>query len=315
MKKNVFRKIVTLLLAMVLLVSLVPVSALAAESLGNHSVSNKKLSIIGGTSQKDDSNDTGSGNDWENNILSKSGLDAFKKDKSRILSVTFLDSLYDAPSTTWHLGKGGSKYVQGWVEYEGKNIHIYIAADGGMSAELCCEGFFEGCDNLVEVNFNGAFHTDNVESMKNMFNGCEKLELVDIETLDTSKVENMYQMFRDCSNLEELDMSNFDTANVKNMSCMFSSCASLQELDLSSFDTAKVTNMSYMFSGCKNLEYVNTSSFNTSKVTNMSYMFRWCTNLSRLDLGGWDFSRVRKYSNFLNPGTTVDGRAWEKLFD
>lgn len=304
MKKNSFTRMAALLLAMVLMISIFPVSAVAAE---------KSLSIIGGRGQS--SNKTTTGDDWENNILSSSGLDAFKKDRSRILSVTFLDTLYDAPATTWYLGKGGSKYVQGWVEYEGKNIHVYIAAEGGMNAELCAEGFFKDCSNLEEINFNGAFHTEEVESMKDMFKGCAKLKYVDIETLDTSKVKNMKQMFRDCKALEELDLSEFDTAKVTDMSCMFSTCIGLEELDLSSFDTSKVTNMSYMFSGCKNLEYVNTSSFNTSKVTNMSYMFRWCTNLSKLDLGGWDFSRVTKYNHFMNPDVYVDGRPWKKLFD
>ena len=301
-----------MLLALLVLVSVFPISAFAAENLKNDNAGVKKLSIIGGTNPK---KDTVAEGDWENNILSVSGLNAFKKDRSRILSVTFLDSLYDAPATTGYLGKGGSKYVQGWVEYEGKNIHIYIAAEGGMSAELCAEGFFEDCENLEEINFNGAFHTEKVESMKNMFNGCEKLQFIDIETLDTSKAKNMQQMFRNCKSLEELDLSQFDTSNVTNMNAMFSTCIKLEELDLSSFDTSKVTNMSYMFSGCKNLEYVNTSSFNTSKVTNMSYMFRWCTNLARLDLSGWDFSRVTKYSNFMNPNVNVDGRPWKKLFD
>ena len=278
---------------------------------------------------------------WINNILTNDPLEVFGLDKDEIISVTFLDSLWGAPKRTWHIGKGASKRVQAWVEWEGSYANIYIAAEGGVNAKNVCENMFNGYTELVEINFNGAFHTDyvtsmegmfqdctslksldlsgfntsNVTTMCNMFYGCEALEDVDLSSFDTSSVKSMYQMFRDCKSLEELDVSSFDTSSVTTMYAMFSTCVSLRELDLSSFDTSRVSNMGYMFSACRNLEKVNTSSFNTSRVTNMEGMFRWCDVLRCLNLKGWNVNRVKNYANFMNEGVYIDGCPWEYFFD
>ena len=248
--------------------------------------------------------------------MSSSGLDAFKRDRTRILSVTFYDTfdyVPDDPNAVYYLGTNSSQRVRGWIYYEGKNIHLNIAAEGGVNVKLCAEGFFDGCENLQSIYFNNAFHTEEATSMRNMFNGCSNLTYADISQLDTSNVTDMFQMFRDCSSMKDLYVLNFDTSKVTNMSCMFSTCLGLEYLDLSGFDTSNVTNMSYMFSACKNIRAIY-NNFNTSKVTNMTHMFRWCDMLETLPISSWDFSRVTKYDNFMNDGITVDGIPWEDLF-
>lgn len=251
---------------------------------------------------------------WRDNVLIHDPLALMTKAKDKIACVTFLDSLEDVPARPWHLGKGSTRRVQGWVEWEGGYGYAYIAAEGGINGRYACEDLFEGCTSLVEVNFNGAFHTDEATSMANMFYGCESLYDLDVSQLNTANVTDMSQMFRDCKDLTELDVSNFDTSNVKSMYCMFSTCICLEELDLSNFDTSRVTNMGYMFSACLDLEYADVAGFDTSGVTNMEGMFRWCNSLGELDFSGWNVSRVRKYSGFMNSGMTVDGRSWERLF-
>lgn len=224
--------------------------------------------------------------EWEKNVLRKDPLKRMAKDE-KILTVTFLDSTEDAPKDPAYLGQGKPKNVLGWIEWENGMANVFIAADGGINAKYCFE-LFRGCNNLVEINFNGAFHTDNATSMQGMFRSCEKLE--------------------------ELDLQDFNTSKVTSMSSMFYACAALEELDLTSFDTAKVTNMSSMFAGCENLVSVDVTSFDTAKVTTMAVMFRWCNALEDFDFSGWDVSKVKKYDKFMNEDMRIDGQAWEKFF-
>ena len=55
-------------------------------------------------------------------------------------------------------------------------------------------------------------------------------------------------MFDGCSKLEELDLVGFDTPNVADMSYMFDGCYELKGLDLRWFDFSKVTSFARMFS-------------------------------------------------------------------
>ena len=253
---------------------------------------------------------------WKENVLARNPLNVMIKHRDEIASVTFLDTLEDAPRWTWHLGPRGAKdKVQGWIKWEEGLGHVYIAAEGGVNGKKVCAELFKECTTLTKVHFNGAFHTDDATSMVNMFYKCYNLKEVDLETLNTSNVTSMFQMFRNCASLETLDLSKMDTSKVETMYCMFSTCRKLKELDLSSFNTAKVTNMGYMFSACSALEKVDVSSFDTSKVSNMEGMFRWCGALEEYDFSGWNVSGVKKYAGFLNSGMQINGQQWETFFE
>ena len=123
------------------------------------------------------------------------------------------------------------------------------------------------------------FCTKNIINMSNMFNGCIRLQELDLSNIDTINVTNMSNIFKGCIKLTKLNLSNFNTINVTDMSNMFSGCVFLRELNISNFNTKNVINMSSMFSGCKNLKELNLSNFDTSNVTNMSSMFKECCNL------------------------------------
>lgn len=253
--------------------------------------------------------------EWEDNVLIEKPLDVMTRKKDKIVSVTFLDTLDDAPQNPWHLGPRGAKdSVQGWIEWKSGKGYAYIAAEGGINGKDACDELFMECESLQEIHFNGAFHTDKAESMVNMFYMCYDLEEVDLENLNTSNVESMYQMFRNCSSLEKVNLSKMDTSRVETMYCMFSTCSSLEELDLRSFDTSNVTNMAYMFSACSALESVDVSSFDTSKVTTMAGMFRWCSKLKVYNFDNWDVSQVENYSGFMNSGMKINGKKWENFF-
>jgi surface protein len=253
--------------------------------------------------------------DWKDNVLIENPLDLITSKKETIVTVTFLDTLENAPKWPWHLGANGNrKSVQGWIEWKYGQGHVYIAAEGGINGKNACVELFKDCGDLKEVNFNGAFHTEEAESMTDMFYKCYELETVDLQNLNTSNVKSMYQMFRECASLKTLDLSKMDTSKVESMYCMFSTCQKLEELDLSSFNTANVTNMGYMFSACTELKRVNVTSFDTSRVYYMEGMFRWCNKLEDYDFSGWDVSRVTHCNGFLNDGMKINGQKWENFF-
>ncbi|EHB5348762.1 BspA family leucine-rich repeat surface protein [Listeria monocytogenes] len=143
--------------------------------------------------------------------------------------------------------------------------------------------------NLSELDLSG-LNTSFVTTMERMFEGCEKLKILNLSNFDfdTSSVINMDYMFADCTNLEELDVSKFDTSSVTFMQMMFQYCKSLEKLNLSSFDTSSVTRMNSMFEGCTSFEELDLSSFDTSSVGNMQTMFQGCTNLKVLYLDKFD---------------------------
>lgn len=145
-------------------------------------------------------------------------------------------------------------------------------------------GIFHGYKYLKTIEGLENLDTSDVESMKYMFWGCNRLESLDLSCFKTSNVTDMYWMFSGCSHLKSLKLDNFDTSNVTNMSGLFSNCKSLTSLDLRDFDTSNVTDMSLMFNECENLSSLNLNGLNMSKVTTMQNMFSGCKSLTSLDL-------------------------------
>lgn len=98
------------------------------------------------------------------------------------------------------------------------------------------------------------FFTRDLSSVCSMFEGCQKLEGLDLRGIDTSNVTNMENMFKLCSKLRTLDLSGFNTSSVTNMKCMFAYCLNLEKLDISNFDMSKIISAENMFFNCKNLK-------------------------------------------------------------
>ena len=115
-----------------------------------------------------------------------------------------------------------------------------------------------------------------------MFDGCTKLESLDLTNFNTAVVKSMTYMFYNCSTLTSLNLSKFNTAEVTDMSSMFEGCTKLASLDLSNFNTEKVMYMSNMFYNCSALTSLDLRKFNTAKVTEMSNMFYNCSALTTI---------------------------------
>ena len=197
-----------------------------------------------------------------------------KYKRENVRTISFVDSLDNAPADSWDVSATGDGSVLAWMD----GNDLTVAANGRIVLPEDCRYLFHCFTNVVDINF-----ADNV---------------------DTSNVTSMLCMFADCESLLTLDLSNFDASNVMDMSCMFKFCRSLATLDLSDFDTANVTNMSSMFYCCNALEILDLSNFDTSNVTDMSQMFE-DTFLTKLDLSGFCTSEDTKldgmfdYSNKL----------------
>lgn len=238
--------------------------------------------------------------------------------REQIKSITFLDTLANAPENAWDVSEAENGAVLAWVEPDGELYDLYIAAEGGVWAGESCRNMFQGYTRAERIEFGNAFHTGNVRDMCGMFSWCESvreldlsgfdtakvtdmsdmfavchaLETVDLTSFDTARVERMDGMFDWCGSLPELDLGNFNTANVNNMASMFANCESLTRLDLSGFRTPNLTQMIYMFDGCRSLSELDVSGFDTSRVTDMGYLFRDCDSLTELDLSHFDMSSV-----------------------
>jgi surface protein len=154
---------------------------------------------------------------------------------------------------------------------------------------IALDRLFGNCCNLVhiEADFSTA-DPGNLLYIRQMFEGCKKLESIDLTGLRTDNVIWMNAMFRQCVSLKSIDLSGFNTANVQLMDMMFESCCSLTSIDISSFDTSSVTEMSFMFDGCSRLKRLDLSHFDTRNVTNMSCMFRNCMSLADLDISSFN---------------------------
>ncbi len=286
---------------------------------------------------------------WKSNILAFNSVDSdgsssevydFDINREQVVSVTFLDTITDAPTDAHDVSSNQNGSVLAWITQNGEKYDLCFAAEGGINASDASAHMFRYYTSLNEINFNNALHTDmstemqymfadcfslqnldvshfntsNVTNMEAMFYACRSLTELDLSSFDTSNVTNMKAMFFDCKNITELDLSGFDTSNVTNMEHMFRFCEKLNQLDVSSFDTSKITNMQYMFADCFVLEELDVSNFDTSNVENMEGMFYGCKSLTKLDLSSFDFSSLQNYSAFMSTGTTYNGEPWEAIF-
>ena len=145
--------------------------------------------------------------------------------RQQIASVTFLDTLADAPDDAWDVSESGDGRVMAWVTPTNELYDLCIAAEGGVSAVHDCSDLFAGYSNAKTINFGEAFHTTGVADMSCMFFGCEALtDLTLGDSFDTSAVQDMGYMFFDCRSLTELTLGErFITTNADTED-MFSGC-------------------------------------------------------------------------------------------
>ena len=137
-----------------------------------------------------------------------------------------------------------------------KNIKkVVFDASFANARPTSCDYWFDYCPNLTTIEGIEYFNTENVTTMRYMFDSCESLKSLDLTNFNTENVTDMYYMFAYCKSLESLDLTNFNTAKVTNMAGMFQSCYALKTIYASDkFVTDQVTESTCMFSDCFNLK-------------------------------------------------------------
>ena len=268
------KRIIALFLALVLVLSVLPLAGFAAMGYA------KTYTML----KPNDLSDT--------KIQQRGDLGFWRQlnvKRKDVKTITFLDSTQSAPRHILDFSANADMSVIGWIV----GGDVFVAADGKIALNETSSYMFAGMKNLTEINFNGVVDTSRVKYMDHMFQGCEKLEEIDLSGFDTANVVDMTAMFYDCKRLYDMDVSGFDTTSVKSMKNMFTSCHNLEELDLSAFRTPELTDMKAMFDSCRMLETVDMRYFNTAKVTDMSNLVGGCSSLKEADLSSFDTTKTR----------------------
>ena len=142
-----------------------------------------------------------------------------------------------------------------WFTYDSKISKVVFEASFANARPTNCYAWFVNFKNLTQIEGIENLNTENVTSMRNMFDGCSSLTSLDVTNFNTAKVTDMRYMFCGCSKLTSLDVTNFNSENVTNMSFMFSGCSTLTTIYVNDkFVIDKVTNGYCMFDNCTNLK-------------------------------------------------------------
>ena len=205
--------------------------------------------------------------------------------RSRIVSITFLDTLENVPDTSWDMSSTQNGSVLAWVAKNGENYDLYMAREGGINAGTSAQGLFRCFTSLTAIHNLQYLHTENVTDMSSMFQNCYALSAISLADLDLSKVEDMSNMFSDCSSLTSCDFSQTDLSNVTGLDHMFYDCTSLTAVNFAGLDLSNVISMERMFRNCSSLISCDFSKTDISTVTDPEKMFSGCSSLTAVKYG------------------------------
>ena len=176
-----------------------------------------------------------------------------------------------------------------------KTVKSYDFQNFDTSKATYASSMFNNNSELLDVDVSN-FVVDNITNLRNMFNYCQKLQIVrGLEKWNTKKCTDMYGMFATCRVLESVgDISNWDVSNVKQFVNMFKNCAKLKTVDLSKWNTGSATHITSMFLNCYEIESVgDLQNWDTSNVQYMNETFIRTYKLSTIgDVSNWNVSKV-----------------------
>lgn len=169
----------------------------------------------------------------------------------------------------------------------------YTTSEQTLQYHKDMTGMFEGCSSLTSLDLSGVkYNTYNYYfTAKDMFSGCSSL--TSLTLWNSLMLDNCPGMFNGCEKLDSIDLSRFNTEKVTDMSYMFAGCKALASIDVSPLNTEKVTDVSGMFSGCSSLTELDLSTFDTRSVTKTAKMFYNCPKLTTIYITTlWDVTGV-----------------------
>lgn len=157
---------------------------------------------------------------------------------------------------------------------------------------------FAKCSELEEIEGIEKISINNYCNQINwMFYSCKNLQLPETLDWDVSGVEWASGIFNGCVKIEKIDLSKWDMKKPYTFCKMFYQCQNLKSIKgIEDWNLGTCKDASYMFSNCVNLETVgDISNWNVAGVKNFEMMFDQCKNL-KCDLSSWVsfYPRVRK---------------------
>jgi len=98
--------------------------------------------------------------------------------------------------------------------------------------------------------------------MDNLFYGCSKMTIININNFASNNLVSTTNMFRGCGQLSTITFPSNFASRVTNMDNMFYECSSLTSINFSLLKTSNVNSMNYMFYGCYQFQYfINSLTF------------------------------------------------------
>ena len=179
-----------------------------------------------------------------------------------------------------------------WDDVDNKDEVIYISED--LFGKNILDGRYKDLKNLKAIVTIGV---GQVESMKELFSGCESLEEIStLSSWDVSNVKDINYMFEGCSSLKDISaLSDWNVSNVENALNVFSGCSSLEDISpLENWNMSNARSISGMFSECTSLKDISPlSKWDVSNVRDAGRLFYFCTSLENVSaLGNWKLNHV-----------------------
>ena len=158
----------------------------------------------------------------------------------------------DFSNVTWHVDNGIIRYffynMFSLTKITWGNFMSYSTHD-----ELDCLSMFDGCNRLETVDLS-SFGTKNLIMVERMFTNCSRLKSVVFGSIKF-KAPSYYSLFAYCESLETIDTTFLDHTyeGVTSVERMFYDCRLLKSIDLSELYTANITKTTGLFNLCDSL--------------------------------------------------------------
>ena len=190
------------------------------------------------------------------------------------------------------------------IPYKGYHQVYYIFKNNPTSFT----GLFQGCKNLISINFTSHINSENIINMYSLFTDCIYLISVDFSEFNAINVKDMSLMFSNCYNLTFISQK-FNTRKVESMYSIFLNCYSLTSLNIGNFAIKNVQNFDNMFYNCISLTFlILPYSVNGGdiKLKYTNYMFYKCEKLTSINLNNLDLSFVEEMTSMFSGCSSLE---------
>lgn len=157
-------------------------------------------------------------------------------------------------------------------------------------------GIFEGCEKLQSLNLS-SWDLSKIWAAPLAFSGCKKLNTITWPanaTFTKEKTLFLSEMFTDCESMESINLGFLKGCKVGTLG--FSGCTKLKTIDFSEIDMSPCSGSTYMFQNCSSLKTLDVSGFGWQNLTQECVnLFAGCTSLESIDLGNFTIPNAGRF--------------------